>query len=105
MKQFDVYVNTDKDTNKTYPYFVDIQSGLLNTLNTRVVIPLTPANKPDKSYPDNLCPIIKIKNKNYALLTHQLTSVSANFLKKNECTIISRRDEIIGAIDFLVTGI
>lgn len=105
MKQFDVFTNTDKDTNKTYPYFVDVQNGLLDTLNSRVVIPLTPASKSDKSYPENLCPIIKIKNKNYALLTHQLTSVSANFLKKNEGSLSSSRDKIVGAIDFLVTGI
>lgn len=105
MKQFDVYTNTDKDTNKTYPFFVDVQSDILDTLNSRVVIPLTPASKSDKCYPNNLCPIVKIKNKNYALLTHQLTSVSASFLKKNEGSLISSRDEIIGAIDFLVTGI
>ena len=105
MKQYDVYANTDKDTNKTYPYFVDIQNGLLDTLNSRVVIPLTLANKSDKNYPKNLCPIIKLKNKNYALLTHQLASVSTNFLKKNEWSLSSSRDEIVGAIDFLVTGI
>ena len=105
MKQFDVYTNTDKDTNKAYPYFVDIQSGLLDTLNCRVVIPLTPASKSDKSYPSNLCPIIKIKNKNYSLLAHQLTSVSTSFLKKNEGSLVSSRDDIVGAIDFLVTGI
>lgn len=105
MKQFDVYTNTDKDTNKIYPFFVDVQSALLETLNSRVVIPLTPASRSDRGYPNNLCPIIKIKNKNYALLTHQLTSVSASFLKRNEGSLISSRDEIIGAIDFLVTGI
>lgn len=105
MKQFDVYTNIDKDTNKSYPYFVDIQSGLLDTLNSRVVIPLTPVTKSDKSYPSNLCPTIKIKNKNYSLLTHQLTSVSTSFLKKNEGSLVSRRDDIVGAIDFLVTGI
>lgn len=105
MAQFDVYTNTDKDTNKAYPFFVDVQSGLLDTLNSRVVIPLTSVGKSVKRYPDNLCPIIAIKNKNYALLTHQLTSVSTSFLKKNEGSLISSRDEIIGAIDFLVTGI
>ena len=105
MKQFDVYANTDKDTNKTYPYFVDIQNDLLDTLNSRVVVPLTPAAKSGKTYPENLCPVIKIKNKNYALLTHQITSVSTSFLKKKEGSLTSRRDEIVGAIDFLVTGI
>lgn len=39
MGQFDLYVNTDKDTNETYPYFVDIQNSLLDKLNSRVVIP------------------------------------------------------------------
>ena len=105
MKQFDVYTNTDKDTNKAYPYFVDIQSGLLDTLNSRVVIPLTPAGKSDKSYPSKLCPIIKIKNKNYSLLTQQLTSISTNFLRKNEGSLVTSRADIVGAIDFLVTGI
>lgn len=105
MEQFDVYINTDKGTSKTYPYFVDIQNGLLDTLNSRVVIPLTPANKSEKSYPKNLCPVIKIENKNYALLTHQLTSVATSFLKKKEGSLSSNRDNIIGAIDFLVTGI
>ncbi len=105
MKQFDVYVNTDNDTNKTYPYFVDVQSGLLDSLNSRVVIPLTPARISGNNYPDNLCPIVKIQSKNYALLTHQITSVSTNILKKIECSIISSRDNVIRAIDFLVTGI
>jgi toxin CcdB len=105
MAQFDLYANTDIDTNKTYPYFVDIQNSLLDTLNSRVVIPLTPAGKSDKSYPSNLCPVVKIKNKNYALLTHQLTSVSTSFLKRKESSLASVRDDIVAAIDFLVTGI
>ena len=105
MDQFDLYANTDKDTNKIYPYFVDIQSGLLETLNSRVVIPLTPIRKSDETYPQNLCPIIKINNKKFALLTHQLTSISVSHLKKKETSLASNRDDIVAAIDFLVTGI
>lgn len=105
MDQFDLYVNTDNETNKTYPYFVDIQNGLLDALNSRVVIPLTPVGKSDKNYPNNLCPIVKIKNKNFALLTHQLSSVSISFLNKKEGSLASNRDDIVAAIDFLVTGI
>jgi|TARA_B110000902_G_C14293723_1_gene582224 toxin CcdB len=105
LRQFDVYTNTDKDTNSTYPYFVDIQNDLIDTLNSRVVIPLTPSSKSAKSYPSTLCPIIKIKNQNYSLLTHQLTSVSKNFLKNNQGSLVASRDDIVAAIDFLVTGI
>jgi len=105
MDQFDLYANTDDDTNETYPFFVDIQNGLLDTLNSRVVIPLTPVGKSDKSYPDTLCPVVEIKNKKFALLTHQLTSVPVSFLKKKESSLASNRDAIVAAIDFLVTGI
>lgn len=105
MKQFDLYVNTDADTNKIYPYFVDVQNSLLDGLNTRVVIPLTPAKASKQRYPDNLCPAIEIRNKQYALLTHQITSVSRSFLKKKEGSLLSSRNEIVAALDFLITGI
>ncbi|WP_027670753.1 CcdB family protein [Rheinheimera baltica] len=105
MEQFDLYVNTDQDTNQTYPYFVDIQNDLLDTLNSRVVIPLTPVRKSEKTYPKHLCPVIEIKNKKFVLLTHQLTSVSVSFLKEKEASLTDCRDDIVAAIDFLVTGI
>ena len=103
--QFDVYVNTDKDTNNTYPYFIDIQSPLLDSLNSRAVIPLTPAKKASKSYPKNLCPNVEISRKDYVLLTHQITSVPLGLLKNKKAALQSNRTEIIDAIDFLVTGI
>jgi len=105
MGQFDLYVNTDQDTNKTYPYFVDIQNGLLDTLNSRVVIPLSPVQESDTTYPKTLCPVIEIQNKKFALLTHQLTSVSVSFLKRKETSLATSRDDIVAAMDFLVTGI
>ena len=105
MAQFDLYVNTDKDTNKSYPYFVDIQNSLLEGLNSRVVIPLAPYQQPDKNYPKNLCPVIEVNNNKFVLLTHQLTSVSVNFLKRKETSLANHRDVLIAAIDFLVTGI
>jgi len=39
MAQFDYYANTDKDTNTTYPFIVDVQDALLDGLNSRAVIP------------------------------------------------------------------
>jgi len=105
MSQFHLYENTNKATQKTYPYFVDIQSDLLDTLNSRVVIPLTPLSTSDKSYPAHLCPTLTINDAHFALLTHQITSVSVNFLRECEGSVASNRDKIIAAIDFLVTGI
>lgn len=103
--QFDVYENTDKDTKKVYPFFVDIQTNLLDSLNSRVVIPLTPSNNLSKEYPKNLCPVISIENKTFALLSHQITSVPITLLKKKSISFEPHRQDIVAAIDFLVTGI
>ena len=42
--QFDVYANKDRDTNKEFPYLLDIQSDTLKKLATRIVVPLTPSS-------------------------------------------------------------
>ena len=103
--QFDVYENTDKDTKKVYPYFIDIQTNLLDSLNSRAVIPLTPVKNVSKEYPKNLCPTISIDNKDFALLTHQITSVPISLLKRKTISAKEHRTDIISAIDFLATGI
>ena len=69
MAQLDYFTNTDTDTNKIYPFMVDVQDDLLNDLNSRVVIPLTPLINLEEPYPKNLCPIITIEGKGYSLLT------------------------------------
>ena len=105
MAQFDYYANTDIDTNRTYPFIVDVQDALLDGLNSRVVIPLTPLSDLEKSYPKNLCPEITIEGKAYSLLTHQMASVSTRTLSHCEGSLAHIRSEIISAIDFLFTGI
>ena len=40
MAQFDVYLNPNAATRKIIPYLLDVQADLLDTLSTRVVVPL-----------------------------------------------------------------
>lgn len=104
MKQYDVYVNTDSDTNKGYPYFVDVQTELLESLNSRVVIPVASIN-PDRSLPKNICPRVEISGEQYYLLTHQITTVAKSFLREKEDSLLLSRTDIINALDFLLSGI
>ncbi|CAA0081419.1 Toxin CcdB [Zhongshania aliphaticivorans] len=104
MKQFDLYVNTDSDSHATYPFFVDVQSNLLDGLNSRVVIPIASAQDA-KAFPKNLCPLVEIGGWKYALLTHQITTVSVSFLTQKEGSLLLNRTDIISALDFLLTGI
>lgn len=105
MSQFSLYQNNDKSTSTAYPYFVDVQSELLDTLNTRLVIPLTPVESLDKKAPNHLCPVIHIDQGGFVVLTHQMTSVPTKILREPVNELSSFRNEIIAAIDFLITGI
>lgn len=104
MSQFTLYENTSEDSRDTYPYFVDIQNSLLDSLNTRLVIPLAPAKYLAENIA-NLCPVATVNNEPYILLTHQLTNVPVSALHTPIGSLESNRDKIISALDFLVTGI
>jgi toxin CcdB len=105
MSQFTLYRNPDKATANTYPFFVDVQSDLLENLNTRLVIPLTPVELIEKKAPSHLCPIIHLDEGYFVLLTQQTTSVPTKILIEPTHDLSTFRDEIIAAIDFLITGI
>lgn len=105
MSQFILYKNLDHSTSTAYPYFVDVQSELLRTLNTRLVIPLTPLNLLETQAPSHLCPTIHIEQGDFVVLTQQMTSVPTKILAEPVADLSTFRDEIITAIDFLITGI
>ncbi len=105
MPQFSIYKNNERSTNKTYPYFIDVQNDLLSDLNSRLVIPLTTLEKVNNTDVERLCPLIPIDKGEYVLLTHQMTSVPASILKTEVTTAEKYRYEILGAIDMLISGI
>ena len=104
MSQFDVYENTNQDSKNTYPYFVAIQNSLLDSLNTRLVIPLTPSRYLSESI-TKLCPATTIDSESFFLLTQQMTNVPLSALQEPKGSLAHLQDEIIAAVDFLVTGI
>jgi len=104
MAQFSLYQNHG-DSNDIYPFFIDVQSELLDSLNTRLVIPLTPSARLEHRAPDHLCPILHIDEGDFILLTHQMTSVPVSILTTPVHSLDAFRDEIIAAIDFLITGV
>jgi len=105
MSQFSLYKNENKSSKKTYPYFVDVQSELLDSLNSRMVIPLSASKETNHKTAKGLCPVFQIDSKDYVLLTHQMTSVPISLLKNEVQNFNNYRYEILGAIDLLLTGI
>ena len=72
MARFDVY----QYSNKNVPYLLDVQTNLLNDLNTRVVIPLVSKNKAGQEILPKLKTIIKIKRKKHILMTTDISTLT-----------------------------
>lgn len=104
MAQFDVYLNPNPNTRKAIPYLLDVQADLLDALNTRVVAPLVLAEEmglPAKQ----LNPQFKIKGMPVVMSTAELAGVSTSSLGDKVASLKNKREEIIGALDLLFTGI
>lgn len=103
MAQFDVYENTNTETQKTVPYLLDLQADLLEDLATHVVVPLVPVSIMGKAA-KNLNPVFKIKKTNFVMSTAELAGVPVRILGEKITSLRDNRDEIIAALDFLFTG-
>ncbi|MDD3475323.1 MAG: CcdB family protein [Sulfurimonas sp.] len=100
MAQFDVYTNPNLKTNEDIPFLLDIQNDLLKSLSTRVVIPLVLNMKPAKI----LNPQFEINSLTLTMSTAELAGISKDNLGSFVCCVEDKRDEIIAAVDFMITG-
>ena len=103
MAQFDVFRNLNPETNQEIPYLLDVQVDLLEDLHTRVVVPLYLSStipKPAK----HLNPAFPIENNSVVMSTAELAGIPTRILGEKVLSLIDNRDEIIGALDFLITG-
>lgn len=105
MPQFTIYRNKNPQTKATFPLLLDVQSELLADLSTRTVIPLTQSSELTKAALSRLTPFIEVDGKAYMLLTYQLASIPKSILGAAVSDATAHRDAIIGAMDFLITGI
>jgi toxin CcdB len=103
MAQFDVYTNPNSETKRAIPYLLDVQTDLLNTLRTRVVIPLYSVSAMGKAA-KHLNPQFSIKRNTVIMSTAELAGVTVNTLGDKVCSLKEHRNDIIAALDFLFTG-
>jgi toxin CcdB len=104
MSQFTVYRNRSARTKALFPFLVDVQSDLLEELQTRVVIPLSKAAALTKKPVSHLTPILKFEGEAYVLMTPELAAIARSDLGAATGTLAERRDAILGAMDFLLSG-
>jgi len=105
MPQFAVYKNRNATTRRRFPLLLDVQSDLLEPLNTRVVVPLTLSAPARARAMQALTPKLPVAGKEYVMVTPQLAGISVRELGAIVDRLSSERAKIISALDLLITGI
>jgi toxin CcdB len=104
MARFDVYPNPGAHANTT-PYLLDVQTDLLDGLDSRMVIPLRSLEHFAKvKLPTRLTPVLQVKGKDYLLETPKMGAVPQRILKTALASLANEQDQITGALDFLFQG-
>lgn len=104
MAQFDVYRNPNKESARRFPFLLDIQSGLLDRLATRVVVPLIAVNAGTAGV-STLNPEFELEGRRYVALTQELAGVPARGFGTPIASLAERRHEILAAVDVVVSGV
>lgn len=103
MAQFDVYRNTNSETNDRFPFLVDVQADLFEALQSRVVIPLSTAEL--VGFPmAYLTPMVNFDGVGYLLMTPQLAGISRAELGPQAGNLVAEERLIATAIEFLTKG-
>ncbi|MBF0178379.1 MAG: CcdB family protein [Magnetococcales bacterium] len=102
MAQFDLYEYHRSGSHASF--LVEVQSDLLQTLKTRVVIPLYLVC-PDTPLIRILNPTVALSGGTYFLSTAEMAAVRHSELKQVVGSLSAMRHEIIAAVDLLFTGI
>lgn len=103
MAQFDVYRNRNNDSATHIPFLLDIQNDLFSQLHTRVVVPLQLAAEFGQPA-EILNPVFVIEKHQVVMVTPQLAGIEARELTELIGSLKQQRDDIIAALDFLITG-
>lgn len=104
MTQFQIFLNPNQQTKKAYPFLLDIQSPLLDSMDTRLVIPLSGLVSIKEKRIKELNPSIVIDGKELVILTQQMASIHKKDIGSFVYDASFLRHEILSAIDFLITG-
>lgn len=84
---------------------MDIQSDLLEEMQTRVVVPLTKAPAFARRPVAYLMPTVRFEDDVYVLMTPHLAGIPRAELGQPAGSLMKDRDAIISAIDFLLSGV
>ncbi|MCD9006757.1 CcdB family protein [Luteimonas sp. XNQY3] len=104
MSQFFAYANADAVSRKLVPYFLDVQSDLIETIGSRVVVPLVTVERAGGVI-ERLMPCLAVGEKRLVMDTAQIMGIPMRMLGKQVADLSHERHAILAALDLLISGI
>jgi toxin CcdB len=105
LAQFDIYVNPQVASRQSVPFVVDVQSGLIDQLPTRLVMPLSRVGASQAKLPLNLCLLVEVDGESLVLLPHLAAPLATRSLKNTGGSLRHRASEISAALDAVLSGL
>lgn len=105
MAQYDVYVNPSPASRTLVPYVVDLQSGLLDGLNTRLTAPLLRRESVGQTLPRRLAPELTVGDEVLVLYAHQAAAVESRLLRLPVASLAASAAAIAGALDVVLCSV
>ena len=104
MARFDVYATPGRHADST-PYLLDVQSDLLDGLDSRVVTPLRRRERfPAVPLADRLTPTLSIAGAEFILETPKMGAVPRRALGAPLLSLAAEQARVTAAMDFLFQG-
>ena len=105
MAQFDLYANPSKHQRADIPWVVDVQSDLLSSLPTRLLIPLAQRRHMPSTMPRALCPALEWAGDELVALAHMAAPFRLKDLGKPKGNLRVEAAALIGAINAVLSGL
>jgi len=87
-----------------YPFVVGIQSDLLSSLAIRRMVPLAVTELTASDLPRRLCPIIAVRKQHLMLVPFEAAPLDKRLLKTKLASVKERANDIIAAMDAVLSG-
>ncbi len=104
MSQFVVYANADAASRRVIPYWLNVQSDLIEGAGSRVAVPLITPERAGIAI-GRLMPAFELAGRRLVMDTVQITHVPLQMLGKPVGDLSQERLAIVAAIDTLISGI
>jgi toxin CcdB len=105
IRRFDVFRNESPQTARRFPFFLVVQSDLLGSLITCVVVPLGKPAIVKNKLAQTLIPVLDVGAEKFVMYTPEVGAVPSAVLRKRETNLEAQRSIIVRALDFLFEGI